>query len=183
MTVLFTTITGSHMYGLAHANSDNDKAIILVDSPEISQKRFTQEFIGNDDIQTFTFNKLLSQALRGVPSALEIMWSTKATPSWADSIRFSIRPKLGGAISRHHGYILNSLKQLDSKSDLTDYKRMKIARHCARWALNANKLYLHGIYNPTLTQSEIDFLNGFRELHADTGKLRVELNKFSIFPI
>ena len=70
---LLRSIHGSHLYGLAHANSDNDTYIVV----DQGTRRAKQKIVGKEDVTVLTLGEFARQIHKGVPQALEALYSVR----------------------------------------------------------------------------------------------------------
>lgn len=79
--------TGSRAYGTALPTSDHDKLVVEFASAETllgnSRQQPKQVFEGVEDSTVLTLNHVFSQALKGAPNTLELLWMKPVTTSWA----------------------------------------------------------------------------------------------------
>lgn len=154
--VLFSTPHGSHLYGLAHAGSDRDRYTVVTRVPHIPQRtraRYARQTIrGDDDEFVIDLSTWLQLCERGVPQALEAMWSQSATIDLIGPFRASYR--VGTAV------IPTYLRTIRSFARADGFKRR---RHAARLALNARDILTHGHFNPLLTPAQADWASWVAE--------------------
>lgn len=145
-TVLFKTVHGSHLYGLAHEDSDNDYYTVL-DKVKNRRARYAkQRIVGDDDSMVVDFGTWLGMCVNGVPQACEAMFSDMAMVDQLSEFRAGYR--LGTtALERY-------LRTITSFCMTQDPKRK---RHGLRLALNAYDWQRTGRFNPTLTPNEVDW--------------------------
>lgn len=155
-TVLFATVHGSHLYGLAHVDSDNDTYVVLDKVKSARAKYAKQKISGSEDSMTVDFGTWLGQCQNGVPQACEAMFSQMPLVDHIAEFRAGYR--LGtGALERY-------LRTITSFSMTQDPKRK---RHGLRLALNAYDFQRQGWFNPTLTLNEIDFVTEVAKKDCD----------------
>lgn len=134
MKTLFETIHGSHLYGLAHAESDVDTYRVVLD--KVKNKHTIS---GDQDVTVVSLDKFLLQAGKGNPQALEAMFSPIPTLDEISALRSSFRPNLGQTIHTYSRTIRNF-----------SHGNRKQQRHALRLAINVNDLYEHGYFNPMI---------------------------------
>jgi len=145
-TVLFKTVHGSHLYGLAHEHSDNDTYTVL-DKVKTSRARYAKQHISdNDDSMVVDFGTWLGMCVNGVPQALEAMFSSMALEDSIAEFRAGYRVSTG-ALERY-------LRTITSFCMTQDPKRK---RHGLRLALNAFDFQRTGRFVPTMTPNEADW--------------------------
>lgn len=142
--LLFSTPHGSHLYGMAHADSDSDIYEVLTPvrgaRPAWSAQTIT------DDADTFRVDlpTWLTMCDKGVPQALEAMFSTRATVDRITALRAAWRPT-----TRVLPTYLRTIRHF-----VTD-ERTKRRRHAVRLALNLADLQAYGRFVPTLTAAQV----------------------------
>lgn len=155
-TVLFSTVHGSHLYGLAHAGSDNDTYVVLDKVKTARAKYAKQKITDSEDSMTVDFGTWLGQVTSGVPQACEAMFSQMAIVDHIAEFRAGFR--IGtGALERY-------LRTITSFCMTQDPKRK---RHGLRLALNAYDFQRQGWFNPTLTPNEVDFVTEVAKKDCD----------------
>ena len=136
--VLLRTVHGSRLYGLAHADSDDDNYFVV----DQGTRRAKQTIVGKDDITVLTLAEFAHQIHKGVPQALEALFSPAGDALDLDAYR-------------HHFYVdtaacLNTYRRtIKSFSLAGDFKRR---RHALRLAYNLRDLAADGRFNPRLTE-------------------------------
>jgi len=143
-TVLFKTIHGSKLYGLNHANSDDDFYIITPTRKTSRHINAKQSIVGKDDTVAIDFSSFVELSHKGVPQALEAMFSRKAESPFFEEYRanyFASDPEV------IHTY-MRTIKSF-SLSEKDGFKRR---RHSLRLALNLEELIYTGRFNPTLNK-------------------------------
>jgi predicted nucleotidyltransferase len=154
--MLFKTVHGSHLYGLAHAQSDNDFYTVLDRVPK-KRALYAKQKISSDgtDSMVVDFGTWLGMCQDGVPQALEAMFSSKAI--YDDIAEFRASYHVG---TTAHERFLRTIKSFAVNQD---YKRK---RHGLRLALNFYDMSRNGRYDPTLTPNQVDFVTDVA--HKDT---------------
>jgi hypothetical protein len=155
--MLFKTPHGSHLYGMAHAGSDNDWYTIVEKTPG-SRKKSTHSVVGDEDNVVLDFGTWIRYCENGVPQALEAMFSQMPVHDEISEFRESFYVGTE-AWSRY-------LRTITSFVSNQDYKKK---RHALRLALNFVELAKTGRFNPTLNQNQIDFISDLA--HRDTDKV------------
>lgn len=146
MGVLFKTVHGSRLYGLAHENSDEDFYTVVEKVKTARAKYAKQTIIGSEDTMILDFGTWMGQVANGVPQACEAMFSEMAI---VDHIGpFHKHVKIGtGAQERY-------LRTITSFCMTQDPKRK---RHGLRLALNMYDFQRAGRFNPTMTPQEAEW--------------------------
>ena len=150
--VLFSTPHGSHLYGLAHEGSDRDTYTVVTRAPHVEQRsraRYARQTIkGSEDEFVIDLSTFLLLCDKGVPQALEAMWSQSPTVDLLGALRGGYRastPVIG-----------TYLRTIKSFARAGDYKRR---RHALRLALNARDILHFGFFNPRLTESDAQLVS------------------------
>lgn len=155
-TVLFKTVHGSHLYGLAHEHSDND-FYTVVDKVKTAKARYAkQTIVDGEDSMVVDFGTWVQMCVNGVPQALEAMFSRM--PLHDEISEFRNGFYVGS--TAHERY----LRTITSFVTNQDYKRK---RHGLRLALNFAEMAEHGRFNPTLTQNQVDFVSDYAHKDVD----------------
>ena len=146
--ILFKTVHGSHLYGLAHAESDNDFYTVL-DKVKNARAKYAKQTISDDgtDSMVVDLGTWLDQCVSGVPQALEAMFSESPIMDDISHFRRAYRVSTG-ASERYLRTITNFVFTQDPKRK----------RHGLRLALNMYDFTRAGRFNPTLTPNEVDYV-------------------------
>lgn len=145
--LLLRTIHGSHLYGLAHEGSDRDW--YAVHGEKTTKSR--QNIIDNEDTVTVSYDRFLRLCEKGVPQALEAMFSRKALVDTIPFIRASFVATGPVVRSTYERTIKNFWAREDRKR----------RRHALRLTVNYASIVEMGRFNPTLTLEEIEMVNAF----------------------
>lgn len=183
------TIHGSHLYGLAHANSDTDSYSIFIGNPEGSPnengmdtaatKKFAKQTFDQDgnDILKMHLSRFLENAREGSPQALEALFSPYAEfdPRY-EAFFQGLRPSMELARARyrrtiinfafHHGGRSATRAQREQKNEK---ERYKLARHSLRLTLNLNDLMRYGYFNPSLSEEQAEYISELAQCHEYDG--------------
>jgi predicted nucleotidyltransferase len=152
--ILFKTISGSRLYGLAHENSDWDYYTV-VDRVEKKKAAYhTHTIVDGLDSQVVDFGTWVNDCQRGVPQALEAMFSQKAEYDEIPEFRASFK---GGTEYYAYRSIMKVIKFEHPDS-------FKHRRHMLRLGLNLRDLREHGRFNPTLSPETIRLISDFAEV-------------------
>lgn len=147
-TVLLETIHGSKLYGLNHANSDDDSYIV---TPTVRTKKALNakhKIDGNLDVVTVDFASFVQMSENGVPQALETMFSRKTESPFFEDYRTSWFASDPRVIDR---YVRTIHRFSMDDSD----KQEKYRRHALRLSLNLDQLVYTGRFNPTLSENDV----------------------------
>jgi predicted nucleotidyltransferase len=147
--VLFKTVHGSRLYGLAHENSDNDFYTVLDKVPTKKIKYAKQKIAGDEDSMVVDFGTWVNMCTLGVPQALEAMFSSMVLYDDVADFRAGFRAGTG-VFERY----LRTIKSFALAEDATIKKR----RHALRLALNLNEMAKTGRFNPTLSPEDADYI-------------------------
>ena len=147
MEILFKTVHGSNLYGLAHKDSDDD-FYAVVNKVKTKKKRYAkQSIIDGVDTTTVDLGTWLHLCEIGVPQAVEAMMS-----------RNPIIDKIGGLRSQYRvgtsawDRYLRTIKSFAMEDDF------KHKRHALRLAINFNEMARTGRFNPTLSEKNAQFI-------------------------
>jgi hypothetical protein len=146
--MLFQTVHGSRLYGLAHEGSDYDWYTVV---PKVHTARATyakQKVVDNLDTTVIDLPTWLKQCQEGVPQALEAMFSQMATHDDLGALRAGYR--VGTQVYETY------YKTIKSFALSEDYKRK---RHSLRLALNLQELGRYGRFNPTLSEADARYVS------------------------
>jgi len=145
MEVLFKTVHGSRLYGLSHANSDEDFYTVVSKVKTAKAKYARQSIVDNVDSMVVDFGTWLRQCEMGVPQALEAMFSQMPLVDNIESFRLGYR--CGTGVWERY---LRTIKSFALNEDADEKLRFKKKRHALRLAFNLNELSRYGRFNPTL---------------------------------
>lgn len=163
MDVLFRTPHGSHLYGLAHENSDRDYYTVVAKKPYTGRgqgkaKYSKQTIVDGLDSVVVDFGTWVEQCRSGVPQACEAMFSNQAEVDKVADFRRQFR--LGTEAWPRY---LRTIKSF-AYSETDEYKRK---RHALRLALNFNALSRAGRFNPTLSPALVVVVSSVAEMSPD----------------
>lgn len=145
--VLFKTPHGSHLYGLAHADSDEDFYTVVSKVKTARAKYAKQKIDGDTDSLVIDFGTWLWQLADGVPQAWEAAFSTAPLVDKIGPMRAGLH--MTDACAPRY------LRTITSFCMTQDPKRK---RHGLRLALNMYDWQRAGRFNPTLTPNEVDWM-------------------------
>ncbi len=138
--VHLVTVHGSHLYGLAHADSDDDMYTVA----DLDMSRAVQAVMGKDDMTIVPLDAFMDACWYGQPKALEALWSPQATmsPMMAE---FARSFRLGsGTAQRSFRRTREHLLQTGN------IDKMKKRRHALRLAIQLRSVMETGRFNPEL---------------------------------
>lgn len=155
--VLFQTPHGSRLYGLNHAGSDEDWYTVVIKPPTKKKKYSTHKIVGDDDSVVVDFGTWLTLCEKGVPQALEAMFSTVPTVDKLADLRAGYR-----AGPAAYDTYLRTIKSFALQDEF------KPKRHALRLALNMSDMRETGRFNPTLSPLRVSIINQAAHLDAET---------------
>lgn len=157
MHVLFKTIHGSRLYGLHHADSDYDYYTV-VDKVKTAKARYsTQTIVDSQDSLVIDFGTWVDLCTKGVPQALEAMFSP--VPEVDDIADFRRGFRVGTQVYDTY------LRTIKSFALAEGYKRK---RHALRLALNMAELGRSGRFNPRLSDEDVKYISAMaHKSHED----------------
>lgn len=138
---LLKTIHGSYLYGLNHAESDEDFYIVVE-----GKAKSKQIIIDGTDTTVVGLTAFIEACHKGVPQALEAIFSMEASVDEMKELRAGYKA-VGSEV------IATYLRTI--KSFATDKRgKDKMKRHAVRLALNLNEIIKRGRFNPRLTECD-----------------------------
>lgn len=154
---LFKTVHGSHLYGLSHANSDNDFYTVVTKEqtpPRFGKQtraRYAKQKIDGDlDSMVVDFGTWVEMCKSGVPQALEAMFSSM--PVGDDRIAdFRSSFRVGTGVYERYFRTIKSFALAEDES-------RKKRRHALRLALNLAEMSRTGRFNPTLSAEDARYI-------------------------
>lgn len=150
MKVLYKTVHGSRLYGLDHEGSDWDYYTV-VDRVEKKKASYsTHTIVDGLDSVVVDFGTWINLCQKGVPQALEAMFSTKAEVDLIPEFRIAFR---GG---RDFSAYRRTMKAMAGEHD--DFKHK---RHVIRLGHNLYELSATGRCWPTLQPDTIKLINWY----------------------
>ena len=155
--VIFKTQHGSKLYGLNHANSDDDWYLVTN-----SRAKGYQSV--NDGIDTLQvgFARFVELASLGTPQTLEAMFSQEAVYDEIADFRASFHAT-GADVNRRY---TREIKRLSFELP------MKRRRHAIRLAFNLQDLRRYGRFNPRLSEAQIKLANDYTDPGEQEGSQR-----------
>lgn len=154
MQTILSTVHGSHLYGLARPDSDHDSYRVVIGENKTYARQRLQ---GDDDRLGIHLSRFLESVDKGVPQALEALFSPVAEldPEWAPFLR-GLRPGIINARTTYRRTILNfglgNGGRTGAAAQRTD--PVKLRRHALRLCLNLDELVSTGRFNPRLTPGQ-----------------------------
>ena len=147
--LLFRTIHGSHLYGLAHEHSDLDTYQVIATKHRSRLRNVKQRINDKDDTTTVDFCTWMAMCEKSVPQALEAMFSQQAE---FDMIAEFRRAFVVSRATLHDTY----RRTVKSFSEQDNYKKN---RHALRLCVNMWDAWEYGRFNPTLNRQIIDLIH------------------------
>jgi hypothetical protein len=175
-TVLFKTIHGSRLYGLEHADSDDDFYIVTptVRAKKLSLKNAKHKIDGNLDTLSVDFASFVMFAQKGTPQALETMFSKKAESPFFEEFRQSWFASDPAVITKYIQTIHNFSMDEGPKQE-------KYKRHGLRLSMNLDELVHTGRFNPTLNPHQVETVRRLSKLPGK--RYLTELNAINPFDL
>ena len=149
--LIFSTVHGSHLYGLAHEESDLDVYNVY----EGKSLKLRQSMSGKDDSVRGTLDAFLARAYTGSHQSVEALFSKQKV--WAPGMQEMYGPMLD-RLYIEGGEVYAKYERTIKKFSYGDFKKR---RHACRLSLNLRSLRDYGRFDPTLTQPEIVLCNGY----------------------
>lgn len=146
MEVLFKTPHGSHLYGLNHAESDEDFYTVVSPQKRRRYKYSKQTIHDGVDSVVVDLGTWLRLCDKGVPQAVEAMFSTIPLIDEIQTLRAAWYP--GGEYRRTYHRTIESF--IYSNTGDTFKRR----RHALRLAINLRDMMHHGRFNPAMKPSQ-----------------------------
>lgn len=162
--VLFKTVHGSRLYGLAHANSDEDFYTVVAKKPYSGRgqgkaRYAKQTVIDNEDSMVVDFSTWVEMCRAGAPQALEAMFSDMAIGD--DQIRdFRSGFRCGTEVYQSYYRTIKSFA-------LAEDETRKMRRHALRLALNLNEMARRGRFSPTLSPEDAKYITNMAHKSHD----------------
>lgn len=152
MKVLFKTQHGSKLYGLDHAESDDDWFVVVAKkdgTTSHTRKRYArQSIIDGVDTTVVDFGTWLAGCHKGVPQYLEAMFSRVPEVDQISAFRNSF-------VATHTCYE-TYFRTIKSFALQEGYKHK---RHALRLALNLQDIGRYGRFNPTLSDEDRAYIS------------------------
>lgn len=164
-TPVLTTVHGSRLYGLNHAQSDEDTYTVFTG---VRKNYANQTMVGKADDFQVSLDKFLRMCQDGVPQALEAMFSPFAqmSPAYEPFFR-SYQMGATESLMRYRRTVRNfgSVELEDGTFQARDdFKRR---RHSLRLCFGLSDGLRYGRFNPHLTPQQIAMLNERAALEGD----------------
>jgi hypothetical protein len=146
--VIFETIHGSHLYGLAHAGSDRDVARVTTSTATKARHHNGAE----QDTMTIPWGVFLLRIQQGSHQALETLFSPYKhwAKEYSDLIPYVESYRVTGS------EVFAKYERTITKFCYGDFKRR---RHAVRLSLNLRDLRRGGRFDPELDEDQIQHVN------------------------
>lgn len=149
MTILLRTIHGSHLYGLAHADSDTDIYEVFVTTRTARKRNIKQTISNGVDKTSVDMSTFMHMVDECVPQALEALWSPVAEIDKIHEFRTQYRVN---SAKMKEVYVRTALKFVEEGT-------VKHRRHALRLILNLGTALEYGKFNPQLSATDLIILN------------------------
>lgn len=135
--LLLSTVTGSRLYGNAHADSDYDTFNVYE-----GKRKMRQRVSGKDDVTNVSYEQFLRGLSKGVPQYLEALYSQQKSVNHLYWLNFQ------------PGYheTWNTYTRTIKAFWLEDTYKQKL--HACRLYMNLLQFLRQGRFNPTLTEQQ-----------------------------
>lgn len=154
MNIIYKTVSGSRLYGLAHADSDYDYYTV-VDKPRTKKARYIKHSIVDGIDSTYVdFGTWVNLCQAGIPTALEAMFSQQAMVD--DIADFRADFVAGTNFDAYLG-VMKHMRHEHPDS----YKHK---RHLIRLGKNMRDIRAYGRFDPTLSAEDIELVNELAKL-------------------
>lgn len=161
---LVTCYHGSRLYGLAHENSDIDLYNIYAFNYKNyrPRKQSSQTITDKKDINCISLDKFNLLVFKGVPQALEALFSPpefwlEYDKKWveiSDGLQLQINNHMSTILDTYRRTIINFMQKDDFKKN----------RHGFRLLINMSNLKLSKRFNPCLAANQINDINKYAKL-------------------
>lgn len=152
--LIFSTVHGSHLYGLAHAGSDRDVYYVY----EGKGRNLHHSKDGDHDSVRGTLDAFLQRAYTGSHQSVEALFSRQKV--WAPGML----EQYGAMLDRLYiegGEVFAKYERTIKKFAYGDFKRR---RHACRLRLNLQGLRERGRFDPELTETEKLLCNAYAKV-------------------
>lgn len=167
--IIFTTIHGSHLYGMAGPHSDVDTYTVT------TSRNRARHRVEETDAVTIGFDSFLEYAFSGSHQSVEALFSQEKV--WAsEDMRRRFEPMLNGYLIGGRDVLAKYRRTVKSFSHADDFKRR---RHACRLWLNLQSLRWEGRFDPRMTPTEISWATDLAESQIDGPSLWLLLQQGS----
>ena len=175
-------LSGSHAYGMNHADSDIDiRGVFVTPSANLlGIQNVSDRFEGDDsyDFVSHEFNKFVSLMCKNNPNILELVASlsepaiiTRANDPSVAQLLVELAPyclSSKGIRSNYCGFANGQIRRMDRHGDADDPRRVKLIRHAFRVLDQADHLLKTGQTRVLLSADEIERLTGYAEMDNES---------------
>ena len=143
MELLYSGLSGSHLYGLARPGSDVDVFRVVSVAPSWHHRRryAHQKVVDGFDVTVVDFPTWLDQCRRGHPQSLEAMFASNPATDKVSSFRAGYRAEVG-AMTVTYQVVMEGYLHADT---------VKGRRHALRLGLNLAAAQQHRRFRPELS--------------------------------
>ena len=152
--LIFSTVHGSHLYGLVHEGSDRD--VYYVYDGKGTSNKLRQTMKGDDDSVRGTLDAFLNRAIAGSHQSVEALFSKQKV--WYDE---RYRPMIDNLIITG-SEVFAKYERTIKKFCYGDFKKR---RHACRLRLNLQDLREYGKFDPELTETQKIMCNAFAKVY------------------
>lgn len=153
MTIIFSTVHGSHLYGMERAESDMDMFIVTDSKSRKATHRFDPE--RGVDVVSVGFDAFLTRVYEGSHQSVEALFSPFKLWNRESHLAEDYKPYLAGL--RVTGTaVFAKYERTIARFCYGDFKRR---RHAVRLALNLTDLRNEGRFNPVMSPQEVVMAN------------------------
>lgn len=154
--LIFETVHGSHLYGLAHSGSDRDTYQVYEGAgTDLRQSIHEGEDVVRGDLRAF-----ILRAESGSHQSCEALFSP--VKMFTPGMREKWGPYLDALVITG-GDVFAKYERTIKKFSYGDFKRR---RHAARLYLDLRDLRRDGRFNPTLNEEEVQFVNNIANAYS-----------------
>ena len=153
--LIFVTPHGSHLYGLAHEDSDMD----IYEVYDGKGQKLTQTTDGIDDYVRGTLEAFVNRAHTGSHQSVEALFSKQK--KWEPGMYEKYGEYVEG-MRITGAEVFAKYERTIKKFCYGDFKRR---RHACRLALNLDGLRKHGRFDPELMQMEVKWCETYAKLY------------------
>lgn len=143
--LLFKTVHGSHLYGLATPTSDVDTYQVIATKHRSRLRNAKHKISGQDDVMTVDFCTWMAMCQKSVPQALEAMFSEK--------VEFDMIQEFRRAFVVSRSTLQDTYRRTAKAFAMEDSYKTK--RHALRLCVNMWEAWEYGRFRPTLAPQEI----------------------------
>lgn len=154
--LLFRTIHGSRLYGLAHENSDYDYWEVYSNKIPSPSKYIQQKIAGKSDVVKMNLSTFMNYAERSSHQVLDCMFSTQAEVDLIEDMRKRFFINTGTFVPLYQRTI--KAFGLRDESDGDEKYVLKSRRHAVRMLYQLQDGLEHGRFNPTLSKERATLL-------------------------